>query len=465
MRMLSAALVALIAATMTITAHVAWGQAYTSAYDPRWQDSLWNEAIALQENGEHAQAIKRLRRAGHLSRINEGLNAKSQLLYLRAEIASHRALNQLELADERQLYLSRIEATVVPSGPEKISALLAQGEWHQYALLQAIDDNEGAAVRMQKAWNFYLRARDESLTTYGETSELIPALEGMIRNQYINAARQGVGAALPGQMNAFGQTNGAPRSIFKRGLPVFLNLQQLKRDRLGVSREMQADDLILMGDWAWWTGNRGYALDFYNSALALANGNVPREDTPEGVALLQEESAPEGIQIEESSGDQAPTSQASQISHQPNDSQAKALNAGPVGIPVNDVTMTVEKPANQPDSSLNDARFSILESPVPLPAVEGFEPVLPIKESEASEQDLIVTFNVSKWGKAINIQRIQDPVVEDSAVPRKIIRRLRSIRFRPAFVNGEPAESQTITWIFDLNTWSNSGKATKGTAT
>ena len=450
---------------MTITAHVAWGQAYTSAYDPRWQDSLWNEARAMQENGEHAQAIQRLRRAAHLSRINEGLNAKSQLLYLRAEIASHRALNQLELADQRQLYLSRVEATVVSSGLEKVSALMAQGEWHQYALLQAIDDKEGAAARMQKAWNFYLLARNESLTTYGESSELIPALEGMIRNHYINAARQGVGAALPGQMNAFGQTNGVPRSIFKRGLPVFLELQQLKRDRLGVSREVQADDFILMGDWAWWTGNRGYALDFYKNALALANGNAPREDTAEVVALLQDESAPAGIQIEESSGDRASTTRASENSHQPNDSQAQALNAGSVGVSVNNVTMTAGEPADQNHSSLKDARFSVLESPVPLPAVRGFEPVLATKESEANEQDLIVTFNVSKWGKAVNIQRIQDPDFEDSAVPRRIIRRLRSIRFRPVFVNGVPAESQTITWIFDLNNWSNSSETTKGTAT
>ena len=464
MRVLSCALVAMIVATMSITAQIARGQSYSSAYDPRWQDSLWNEAIDLQDSGEHAQAIERLRRAAHLSRINEGLNAKSQLLYLRAEIASHRALNQLELADERQLYLSRIEATAVPSGPEKISALLAQGEWHQYALLQAIDDNEAAAARMGKAWNFYVKARNEALATYGESSELVPALEGMIRHQYISAARQGVGAALPGQINVYGQANGAPRSVFKRGLPFFARLQELRRDRLGVTREDQAQDFISMGDWAWWTGNRGHALGFYKSALALANGETvltnDTEEQPASPTEVAPSTTPAGAQSEA----QTATPQTSQANDQLSHNLAHAPNETPEVESVSSDGIAAVESTDTLENSLENPRFSVLESPVPLPAMRGFEPVLPVKESEANEQDLIVTFNVSKWGRAVNIQRTQDPVVEDSAVPRKIIRRLRSIRFRPVFVNGEPVESQTITWIFDLNTWSNPSETTKGTA-
>ena len=78
------------------------------AYDPRLQDVLWNEAIELQQNGSHQEAIEKLKRAAHLSRINDGLDAKSQLPFVRAEITSHRALNQFVTADERHAYLSRI---------------------------------------------------------------------------------------------------------------------------------------------------------------------------------------------------------------------------------------------------------------------------------------------------------------------------------------------------------------------
>ena len=156
------------------------------AYDPRQQETLWSEAISLQDSGQHSEAIEKLKRAGHLSRINEGLNAKSQLPYLRAEIASHRALNQLALADERQAYLSRIESTTIPSGPEKVEALLAQAEWHQYALLQSLDEADESNVRMARVWNFFRRALNEAIATYGtESGNLLPALEGIVRGQYL----------------------------------------------------------------------------------------------------------------------------------------------------------------------------------------------------------------------------------------------------------------------------------------
>ena len=55
-----------------------WAQAgLFGAYDPRQQETLWNEAIYLQSSGQHSEAIEKLKRAAHLSRINVGLNAKS----------------------------------------------------------------------------------------------------------------------------------------------------------------------------------------------------------------------------------------------------------------------------------------------------------------------------------------------------------------------------------------------------
>ena len=161
------------------------------AYDPRQQESLWNTAIELQAQGRHEEAIPVLKRATHLSRINEGLDAASQLPYVRAEIQSYRALDELALADERHAYLSRIEKQVLPSGPERIDAFLRQAEWHQYALLEDIDEDEAIQARMGKAWNFYRRALNESVATYGESSaDLLPALHGMVRAQYLLAGHQ-----------------------------------------------------------------------------------------------------------------------------------------------------------------------------------------------------------------------------------------------------------------------------------
>jgi len=77
---------------------------------------------------------------------------------------------------------------------------------------------------------------------------------------------------MPGRMDRERRDFAAGKSTFKRGLSVLVAVQQLNRDRLSVTREIQAQDLIRIADWAWWTGNRNYALDFYNTALALANG-------------------------------------------------------------------------------------------------------------------------------------------------------------------------------------------------
>ena len=436
------------------------------AYDPRQQETLWSEAISLQDSGQHSEAIEKLKRAGHLSRINEGLNAKSQLPYLRAEIASHRALNQLALADERQAYLSRIESTTIPSGPEKVEALLAQAEWHQYALLQDIDEEEESTARMGKAWNFYRRALNESIATYGEDSEeLIPALEGMVRAQYLLASHRGIGAAMPGKMDRDLRNYAAGKSTFKRGLSVLVAMQHLNRDRLGVSREIQADDLIRMGDWAWWTGNRMNAISFYQDALTLANGETLAVDTGEVSVSEQAEVAVESdavegdidssIEVTDATGDMvdAVAPQAPITSKDEESSPSELVTTDNLAL---ELAETDGEPSENALAELPTElfpTFRILNAPVALPAVPGFGPVLDIKQGEPAEGDLVVSFNISATGKAINLERIQFPVTEGARGPERVIRRLRKMRFRPVFEDGEPVESERMTWVFEPKHW------------
>ena len=473
---------ALTVATLTLTAPMTWAQdGLFGAYDPRQQETLWNEAIYLQSSGQHSEAIEKLKRAAHLSRINDGLNAKSQLPYLRAEIVSHRALEQLAMADERQAYLSRIESTTIPSGPEKVEALLAQAEWHQYALLQNIDEEEETTARMGKAWNFYRRALNESIATYGEESEaLIPALEGMVRAQYLLAGHRGIGAAMPGKMDRDATNYAAGKATFKRGLSVLVAMQQLNRDSLGVSREIQAEDLLRMGDWAWWTGNRMNAISFYQDALALANG----ENLAESEASASEESALDTANDEpEINAESTPTSDApeTEISNTeragtiaPNEStliadvQQDLSEAAKLSDPV------VEAPEDDGGQSESEMAasstepypaFRILDIPVALPAVPGFDPVLDIKQGEPAEGDLVVSFNISATGKAVNLERIQFPVVEGTRGPERVLRRLKKMRFRPVFEDGKPVESETITWVFEPKHWAMPGAVTTEAST
>lgn len=472
MKVFSAGLVistTLTAAALTLATPSALAQNLMfGAYDPRQQETLWSEAISLQDSGQHSEAIEKLKRAGHLSRINEGLNAKSQLPYLRAEIASHRALNQLALADERQAYLSRIESTTIPSGPEKVVALLAQAEWHQYALLQDIDEEEESTARMGKAWNFYRRALNESIATYGEDSEeLIPALQGMVRAQYLLASHRGIGAAMPGKMDRDLRNYAAGKSTFKRGLSVLVAMQHLNRDRLGVSREIQAEDLIRMGDWAWWTGNRMNAISFYQDALTLANGETLAVDTGEVSVSEQAEVAVESdavegdidssIEVTEATaakGDMVDeTPQAPMTSKDEESSQSELVATDDPAV---ELAETDGEPSENALAELPTElfpTFRILNAPVALPAVPGFGPVLDIKQGEPAEDDLVVSFNISATGKAINLERIQFPVTEGARGPERVIRRLRKMRFRPVFEDGEPVESERMTWVFEPKHW------------
>ena len=451
------------------------------AYDPRQQETLWNEAIYLQSSGQHSEAIEKLKRAAHLSRINDGLNAKSQLPYLRAEIVSHRALEQLAMADERQAYLSRIESTTIPSGPEKVEALLAQAEWHQYALLQNIDEEEETTARMGKAWNFYRRALNESIATYGEESEaLIPALEGMVRAQYLLAGHRGIGAAMPGKMDRDATNYAAGKATFKRGLSVLVAMQQLNRDSLGVSREIQAEDLLRMGDWAWWTGNRMNAISFYQEALSLANG----ENLAESEASASEENALDTANDElEIDAESTPTSDApeTEISNTepagtiaPNESTLIAdvqQDLSEVAKLSDPVVEAPEDDGGQSESEMAASStepypaFRILDIPVALPAVPGFDPVLDIKQGEPAEGDLVVSFNISATGKAVNLERIQFPVVEGTRGPERVLRRLKKMRFRPVFEDGKPVESETITWVFEPKHWAMPGAVTTEAST
>ena len=486
-----------LAITITLAATCAsatWANtAVYGAYDPRQQESLWNTAIELQIQGRHEEAIPVLKRATHISRISDGLNAASQLPYVRAEIQSYRALGELALADERHTYLSRIEKQVLPSGTEKIDALLRQAEWHQYALLEDIDDEEAIQARMGKAWNFYRRALNESVATYGESSaELLPALHGMVRAQYLLAGHQGVGGAMPGNMRRERTSPSQSKAVFKRGISLLIAMQQLNRDRLVASREVQAEDLIRMGDWAWWTGNRNFAFEFYGDAIKLANGEVlnrgpaanaelaGEEDIKNALAstdgasernTAEEEASVNKSAVEETvdtlSDDSLAASETAEATqNEPADSVAsnpEALANADSEASVADTTVSANDEASQQIAEAEVAdgdsatekfpTFRILEAPVPLPAIEGFDPVLKVKTGPATEADLIVTFTVNANGKVDNLERVQVPESAGPRSPDRVLRRLRRLRFRPVFEAGEPIESEPITWVFGPEHW------------
>jgi len=161
--------------------------------------------------------------------------------------------------------------------------------------------------------------------------------------------------------------------------------------------------------------------------------NMPEADTGEAAATIQ----PLNAKIEQVNAEteQEPTDNA----------------------PIDEVADTAKEPVYP--------TFRILETPVALPAVAGFGPVLDIKTSEPTAGDLVVSFNISPTGKVVNIERVQLPVTTGPRGPERVIRRLRKTRFRPVFLDGEPVESDTITWAFDPKHWAMPGSTHSETST
>jgi hypothetical protein len=274
-----------------------------------------------------------------------------------------------------------------------------------------------------------------------------------------------------------------------------------------------------MGDWAWWTGNRTFALEFYGDAIKLANGEVLNRG-PEANAELAdaeavknalaatnaadggptvENSNPENTDPEntdpeekapqtERAADLASNNESTSVDttnaidgalSASNETQGETLDevayAEPTRTHTDKNTDSTVRAAEEMNLATDEApdqiaktapetadgepatqtfpTFRILEAPVPLPAIEGFGPVLKVKTEPATEVDLIVTFRVNANGKVDNLERVQVPVTNTRRSPDRVLRRLRRLRFRPVFEAGEPVESAPITWVFGPEHW------------
>ncbi|MEC8008050.1 MAG: hypothetical protein VX157_03100, partial [Pseudomonadota bacterium] len=214
------------------------------------------------------------------------------------------------------------------------------------------------------------------------------------------------------------------------------------------------------------------AISFYQEALSLANG----ENLAESEASASEENALDTANDElEIDSESTPTSDA------PETEISNTEPAGTIAPTVSTLNADVQKglsevaklqdpvvEALEDDDGQSESEiaasstepypaFRILDIPVALPAVPGFDPVLDIKQGEPAEGDLVVSFNISATGKAVNLERIQFPLVEGTRGPERVLRRLKKMRFRPVFEDGKPVESETITWVFEPKHWAMPG--------
>ena len=244
------------------------------AYDAQLPEYLLSLGLSLQQSGNHQAAIDAFKRGVHLARINDGLYSAQQVPMLQREIASHMALGQYAEADERQLYLYRVQMRSMEGGITRAQAFMQQAHW-QYNAYRLALDGQGYA-RLMSMWDLYRLALNDIVDRQGETSSmLMQPLEGMLLAQYLIGAYDvddingSLGSpdnfSVQQQLNRF---NAYRAQNYQKGRAVIQAMYDIEAANHGSSSRQTANSRVLLGDWLLWYGQREAAMNAYRTAIA-----------------------------------------------------------------------------------------------------------------------------------------------------------------------------------------------------
>jgi hypothetical protein len=241
------------------------------AFSPQLSEQLLGLGLALQRNGNHAEAIQVFKRGVHLARINEGLYSRRQLALLQGEIASHVAMGAFTDADERQRYLYRVQARTL-SDTTRGEALMQHALWQRQAYEARL--GEEPVTRLTRMWSLYRLALSEYVEAEGETSkDLLPPLYGMLRAQYLLSGF--VGEQTTGRYRLSGvypdehSSQMAYRNeSYKQGSAVIRAIYDVRVAQEDASLVDSIESMVMLADWKLWHGKRSDAMETYGRLFA-----------------------------------------------------------------------------------------------------------------------------------------------------------------------------------------------------
>ncbi len=272
--------------------HLANLETSQGAYGADLAESLLGLGIALQNNGQHAQAVTTLRRGTHLARVNHGLYSVEQIPLLRAEINSHLAQQHFVEADQRFEYLYRVQTK--NADPDALLAVyLEHAEWQMQAYhLRLEGDHPGRLILLS---DLYDAALVKTVDRWGANAEqLREPLLGQLRNQYLirlNRWNPAAGNSQPtAGIDLLAHRFALLRSNqYARGVQLISALYRTTPEDTPEHARARAEALIMLGDWLLWHGKRNIAWQAYRDALAeLAPNSAAQQEI---AALLAQPTA------------------------------------------------------------------------------------------------------------------------------------------------------------------------------
>lgn len=238
------------------------------AYSPNMAEHLLGLGSALQQAGLHAEAISVFKRGVHLSRINDGLYGGDQVPLLQSEIRSHIALGNFSAADERQVYLYRVQLRTLSSGPRRAQALIQQANWQQQAYKLELGDQ--GFNRLMSMWELNRLALGDIIEREGETSAaLLPPLFGMLRAQYLISDYQTQSSSADydfSERTSQNRFNAYRAQSFDKGLAVLRAIADIESSDPDADPVSVAKGYVRMADWMLWHGDDDEAMDLYRQA-------------------------------------------------------------------------------------------------------------------------------------------------------------------------------------------------------
>lgn len=111
-------------------------EATAGPYSPELMEDLVSVGRLYQSREQHREALRALRRAHSIMRVNTGLSALEQVPVLEAMITSYEALQQYKEADEMQELILRLhQSTYGETSAAVVPALASLGDWNVKAFL------------------------------------------------------------------------------------------------------------------------------------------------------------------------------------------------------------------------------------------------------------------------------------------------------------------------------------------
>jgi tetratricopeptide (TPR) repeat protein len=157
------------------------------AYGNDLSQELLSIGLTYQKHGKHNEAIKALKRALHLKRINEGLYSTTQIPIIKKLIDSLSVKNKWALVDNRYAYLKWLYAqNYEPEAIETLSINLLMAKW--YLKSYSLQRLEKPIVDLMNSYSAYSRALNFMNKQYGEVDyRLISTLHNITLVNYLIA--------------------------------------------------------------------------------------------------------------------------------------------------------------------------------------------------------------------------------------------------------------------------------------